>query len=345
MEPGDTSGMALRHPSSDEWSSAVLAAMGPEVRRKLPPVKPSNRSIGKLAPHLAARFGMSPNCTIDAGSGDNMYGAVGTGNVRPGLVTASLGTSGTAYTFLQEPFVDPAGEIAAFADSTGHHLPLLCVSNLANPYDAFLEEHSLGHGEFEDLYFGAGPGAGGRVILPWFQGERTPDLPEAVPVFFGFGKDEIAETDKARASMDEMARALVEGLVLNLYEGFRRLPVTPKEVRLTGGLARSRAWRQALADVFGTETVPVRGEGAALGAALHAAWVWLQEEGRGRALDELSEPFILLDEEARCSPTPAHARQYDILRRLFRSLSARVRGLGGEDPFELRAALLAEQER
>jgi len=103
MEPGDVSGMALWHPGTGQWSSKVLDAIAPDLREKLPPVEPSDRTIGTISAELANRYGFPIDCKIDAGSGDNMYGAIGTGNFEPGIVTVSLGTSGTAYTFLQIP--------------------------------------------------------------------------------------------------------------------------------------------------------------------------------------------------------------------------------------------------
>ncbi len=332
MEPGDASGMALWHPGRREWSRKVLDAIDPALPAKLPPILPSDRTIGTVSPALAERFGLSPRCLLDAGSGDNMYGAVGTGNIEPGIVTVSLGTSGTAYTILEEPFLDPTGEIAAFSDSTGHHLPLLCVSNLANGYEAVRERFGLTHEAFDRLVLGSAPGNRGRVILPWYQGERTPDLPLAAPLTFGFGPTDF--------DAGALCRGVVEGHVLNLWDGCTRLPVLPREIRVTGGLSASPAWCQLLADVFDTPVVPVRGEGAALGAALHAAWVWEKEKGEGRTLGEVAAPFIDLDEAGRRRPDPRHREAVRLLRRLYRSLALRVRGLEGEDPFRLRRELL-----
>jgi sugar (pentulose or hexulose) kinase len=332
MEPGDTSGMALWHPGTRRWSESVLNAIDPGLAEKLPPVRPSDETIGVLAPALASRFGLSADCRIDAGSGDNMYGAVGTGNIEPGIVTMSLGTSGTAYTLLEEAFIDPTGEIAAFADSTGHHLPLLCVSNMANGYDAVRERFGLSHQEFDTLSEESIIGNGGRLLLPWYVGERTPDLPQAAPVYFGFGLSDFEP--------GVLCRAVLEGHVLNLFDGFSRLPVRPREIRLTGGLARSLSWCQTIADVFQTETVPVEGEGAALGAAIHAAWVWGKEQGDLNSLSEVAEPFVVLDEPRRKRPSPGSLPTVLLLRRLFRALSLRTRGQDGEDPFAVRQELL-----
>ncbi len=358
MEAGDTSGMALWHPGRREWSRGVLAAIDPALSEKLPPVLPSDRAIGAVGLRLAARLGLSPTCRVDAGSGDNMYGAVGTGNFEPGLVTVSLGTSGTAYTFLPEPFIDPEGEIAAFCDSTGHHLPLLCVSNMANGYEAVRGHLGLSHEDFGRRVLSTFPGSGGRVIVPWYQGERTPDLPLAAPLAFGFapadlapwpseappgadsrGGEEPGAGDRDRTH-SPLCRAVLEGHVLNLWDGFTRLPVTPRELRVTGGLSASPAWCQVLADVFDAEVVPVQGEGAALGAAIHAAWVWEGEAGAGRPLGEVAAPFVRLREEGRRRPDPRCRTVASLLRRLYRSLALRLRGLGGDDPFALRRQLV-----
>lgn len=331
MEPGDTSGMALWHPGTGSWSEIVIKAIDPGLMEKLPPVQPSDRSIGHISSQLAKEYGFSPECKVDAGSGDNMYGAVGTGNVQPGIVTVSLGTSGTAYTFMEEPYLDPSGEIAAFCDSTGHHLPLLCVSNLANGYDAVLTMFGISHEEFSEVISMTEAGNAGKVLIPWFTGERTPDLPLASPLYFGFGLDDFTKGN--------LCRAVLEGHVLNLFEGFRRMPVETKEIRLTGGLSKSESWCQTIADVFEAETVPVEGEGAALGAALHAAWVWQKESGRKITIEEVVKPFVILDEKRRKEPDRKNVEAGRIQKRLFHALSNRIRGIEGEDPFLLRDKL------
>ncbi len=332
MEPGDTSGTALWSPVTRTWSSAVIDAIDPQLRTKLPPIQPSDRTIGTIAPTLAHAYGLSRECAIDAGSGDNMYGAIGTGNFSPGIVTISLGTSGTAYTFLEQPYVDPEGEIAAFCDSTGHHLPLLCVSNMANGYNAVLERFGMGHGDFDAAIERTPPGNDGRLLIPWYVGERTPDLPHAAPLYFGFGVDEFGR--------ERLCRAVLEGHVLNLWSGFRRLPVQPEAIHLTGGLSRSPSWCQMIADVFEAETIPVEGEGAGLGAAIHAAWVWANEHRGPTSLAELAEPFVVLDEARRAKPVARDVEACRLLKRLYLALSERVRGIDPEeDPFELRAAL------
>ena len=335
LEPGDTSGTALWHPGTGRWSRRVMDAIDADLAAKLPPLAPADRSIGAIGSRLAERFGLPQECRVDAGSGDNMYGALGTGNFEPGLFTVSLGTSGTACTVLDQPYVDPTGEIASYCDSTGRYLPLLCVSNLANGYNALREALGLSHEAFARHVEEAPPGNAGRVLMPWYEGERTPDVPFGAAATLGFDAADLAGARPAAA-----CRAVLEGHVLNLWDGSTRMPVTPREIRLTGGLSASPAWCQTIADVFDAETVPVAGEGAALGAAIHAAWVWYRESGEARPLAEVAAPFVVLEESRRRRPRPEHRAAYAALRRLFRAVSRRLRGLDGEDPFALRREML-----
>jgi xylulokinase len=331
MEPGDASGTALWDPTRGAWSEAVLGAIAPDLRDKLPDVERSDRTIGAVAPALAAELGLSFECRVGAGSGDNMMAAIGTGNVEPGTVTISLGTSGTAFTVLEAAWSDPEGEIASFRDATGRWLPLLCVSNMANGYEAVRAAFDLSHEAFARIVEETPPGNEGRILVPWYEGERTPDLPLAAPLSFGFGVEDLRPA--------VLARAVLEGHVLNLHAGFHRLPVRPHALRLTGGLSRSPAWRRTIADVFDVEVVAVAGEGAALGAAIHGAWVTASEEGRPVALSELTERWVPLDEASRTEPVAWRVDRYRTMRRLFRALTDRIRGQGGDDPFALRAEL------
>lgn len=331
MEPGDTSGMALWNPKTGQWSQKVIQAIAPDLAAKLPEIKSSDQTIGAINPALVTKFGFSANCQIDAGCGDNMYGAVGTGNVEPGIVTVSLGTSGTAYTFMVEPYVDPTGEIAAFCDSTGCYLPLLCVSNLANGYNEFIKIHGMSHAEFDKMLDLTPAANNGKILIPWYVGERTPDVPLAAPLYFGFG---LADFTK-----EKLARAIIEGHILNLYSGFKRMPVTVKEIRLTGGLTKSDTWCQTIADIFEAETVPVEGEGAALGAALHAAWTWSKAQNEKISLKEIVNPFLTLDEKRRKRPIQANLPAYRKLSAMFDAISCRIRGMKGQDPFRIRMEL------
>jgi len=328
MEPGDTSGMALSFPGSQNWSNKVCDIISKDLTNKLPPVRPATEMIGKISSKLIIEYGFSTDCWIDAGCGDNMYGAVGTGNIKPGIVTISLGTSGTACTILDEPYVDPSGEIASYCDSTGKYMPLLCVSNMANGYNQILKQYNLSHENFTKILGETSPGNKGRILFPWYMGERTPDLPNASPVYWGFLLDDFQKPI--------LCRAVLEGHILNLFDGYQKMPVQANEIRLTGGLSKSDAWSQTIADIFETDTVPVEGEGAALGAAIHAAWVYFKQEENNFELESLTNDFIKLDESKRKYPNNADV--YRKLKAAYHEISLRLRsGVGEIDPFQMMA--------
>ena len=332
MEEGDASGTGLWDPVKKNWSKKIMNIISKDLEKKLPQVKSSIQSIGTISSYFVEKYGFDPNCKIGAGSGDNMYSAIGTGNIEPGIVSISLGTSGTAYTILKKPYVDLSGDIACFCDSTGHYMSLLCISNMAGVYNTFLKENNLSHTEFEDLLSFTSPGNNGNIIVPWYDGERTPDLPEGSPIYFGFSLKDL--------NLKSLARGIMEGPILNLYEGFERMPVKSKKINITGGLSVSKSWCQTIADIFNCKTVSIKDEGAALGAAIHAGWVWEQELGHTSDLKELVNSFIKINEDVSFYPKKDNKKVFDDVKLLYKSVSRRIRGLKGNNPFIIRKKII-----
>jgi xylulokinase len=331
MEPGDTSGMALWNPETGAFSTKACNAISGDLIHKLPEVKPADEFIGPVSKSLAQKYGFPKNCMIDAGAGDNMYGAVGTGNVREGIVTVSLGTSGTACTIFKKPYCDPEGEIASYCDAFGNYMALLCVSNLANGYNKILKMHNLSHSDFSEIIGKTGCGNQGLVLIPWYTGERTPDMPDGAPLYFGFDLDDF--------SKEKLCRAVLEGHIMNLYEGFLKLPMQPDIIYLTGGIAQSAVWRQTIADIFKCTVMPVKGEGAALGAAIHAAYV--DNKDSVQDLYAFVKQFIEYDEGNRTSPVKENVKIYEDFKQVYLALSKRIRGIVSKtDPFKKRKDLV-----
>ncbi len=266
MEYGDASGTALMDIRRRQWSPAVLHFIDPALESKLPPLKTSREPAGTLRPELAKYWDLPEDVVISAGGGDNMMGAIGTGNVAPGRVTASLGTSGTLYAYSEKPVVDPEAEIAAFCDSTDAWLPLLCTMNVTVATEAVRHLFGMSHVRVEEIVRSVPAGCDGLVFLPYLQGERTPNLPRGTGVFHGMTTRNMKPA--------HMIRAVMEGVTLGLGYGLQRLRdlgIAPTEIRVTGGGSKSAAWRQLCADVFGCPVVTlVESEGAALGAAIQA---------------------------------------------------------------------------
>jgi xylulokinase len=306
MEQGDASGTGFLDVRRRAWSAAATGAVDGRVADCLPPATASAEPCGLLKPDLAAKFGFSAETIVSAGGGDNMMGAIGTGNVVPGVVTASFGTSGTIYAFSRSPVVDPAGEIAAFCSSTGGWLPLLCTMNVTGVTEQVRNLFGWSLAELEAAAAGAPAGSEGLTLLPYFTGERTPNLPRGTGVYFGL--------NHATLSKGHLARAAMEGTTLGMNYGLRRLKalgVAPKEIRLTGGGARSPLWRRIAADIFGVPVVAMtQDESAALGAALQAAWCDSPGRGSSAALARLCARCVAVDENSRVVPDKGRKALY-----------------------------------
>lgn len=324
MEYGDASGTALLDVRRRTWSREALAAIDRHLGDWLPSLRDSYEAAGTLRPALAAKYGLSQDVVVSAGGGDNMMGAIGTGNVKPGIVTASFGTSGTIYAYASQPVVDPEGEIAAFCSSTGGWLPLLCTMNVTTVTEQVRSLLDCDHAGLETAAASAPAGSNGLLLLPYFAGERTPNVPAGSGVLLGLNRESLAPAPLARAAM--------EGVTMGMNYGLRRLAelgVKAREIRLTGGGAKSAVWRQIMADVFGVPVVGMReDEGAALGGALQAAWCVARREGRsGAKISDFTEGVVELNEATRCVPDRARAARYRELQALQDDLSRALRGV------------------
>jgi xylulokinase len=320
MEFGDASGTGLLDVRSKEWCQPLIDFIDPDLRECLPQVASSRRALGLLKDDLREAWGLTKSPVVSAGGGDNMMGAIGTGNVQPGVVTASLGTSGTLYAFCTEPVVDPEGEVAAFCDSTDRWLPLVCTMNVTVATEQVRKMFNWSHDELEKRIGETPAGAGGLVFLPYLNGERTPNLPKGTGLFHGLNMETM--------NPDHMARAVMEGVTLGLAYGlnrFRQFGIQPTEIRLTGGGSKSGIWRQICADIFGVPTVCLHSaEGAALGAALQGAYACSAAEGQPTRFRDLADKYVTLDADTRCEPNDDYrevyakllTRQSDLTKRL-----------------------------
>ena len=323
MEFGDASGTALLDVRKRKWSRALLDAIDPELEGKLPPLISSDRSAGTLQASTAKELGLGTDVVVSAGGGDNMMGAIGTGNTSPGVITASFGTSGTIYACAGKPVIDPKGEIAAFCDSTNQWLPLLCTMNVTVATEMVRNDFKLDHAKFNSVAASAPAGCDGLLLLPYLEGERTPNVPAGTGVFFGV-------TTKTFTA-EHFARAAMEGVTLGMNYGLRRLRelgVEPTQIRATGGGAKSKLWRQIMADVFNAEVVTLKvSEGAAYGAALQALWCWRNEQGEKIGIQEITEKFVTLNQAETSRPIAKNVALYAELQELQNELSIKMRDM------------------
>ncbi|HSO64705.1 MAG TPA: xylulokinase [Ornithinibacter sp.] len=211
--------------------------------------------------HTASGIAVAP------GTGDNMGAALGLG-LAPGDVAVSLGTSGTAFARHDRAAADPTGAVQSFADAEGGFLPLVCTLNAARVLAAGAAMLGTDHAGLDRLAMAAEPGAGGLTLLPYLDGERTPNLPTATGSLHGL--------TRSNATPENLARAVVEGMLLGLADAVERVrevgcPV--RRVLLIGGASASHAVQEIAADLLGVPVaIPAPGEYVAVGAARQAAW-------------------------------------------------------------------------
>ncbi len=252
---GDASGTGYWSPSTGDYRTDLLRlAFGRELA--LPPVAAPAAPVGRTA----------AGAVLGPGTGDNMAAALGLGAVT-GDVTVSIGTSGVVAAVSETPTADASGLVAGFADGTGRFLPLVCTLNAARVLSTTATLLGVDLGRLDELALST-PDSGGLVLLPFLDGERTPDLPDARGLLTGL--------TRVNATPARLARATVEGLLCGLADGLDALRAQGVPIRramLIGGGARSAALRALAPAILGVPVVlPEPGEYVALGAARQAAW-------------------------------------------------------------------------
>lgn len=252
----DASGTGYWSPGSGDYDRELLvAALGHDaiLPRVLGPTEWVEDASGRR---------------VGAGLGDNAAAALGLG-AGVGDVVISIGTSGTLSAVSDSRTVDPSGTVAGFADGTGRFLPLVCTLNAARVLDTVAALLSITHDELSRLALSAGAGANGLRLLPYFEGERTPNLPDATATLSGMTLASTTRENFARAAVEGMLGGLAAGL-----DPLRELGVPLNRALLIGGGAQSEAVRQIAPHVFGLPVdVPAPAEYVALGAARQASLV------------------------------------------------------------------------
>ncbi|ULU23463.1 xylulokinase [Dyella terrae] len=307
MECGDASGTGWLDVRTRQWSKAMLEATdaGRDLLACLPPLVAADASF-PIKDSMADELGLSRGVRVSAGGGDNMMAAIGTGNVRPGVLSISLGTSGTLFAYADHPVVDQDARWAAFCSSTGGWLPLICTMNCTLATEKVAQAFGFSARDGDTVMAGTLPGAGGLVMLPFFNGERTPDLPYARGSLHGMDLGNMTRANMYRAAMEGATYALRSGYDALLATGLRF-----DAIRLTGGGSHSAAWRQMIADVFNLPVeVPLQAEGAALGAALQAAWANDHARGGYADIADLASEHVVIATGLSTRPDAASVAAY-----------------------------------
>ena len=261
MQVAPATGRGRRRAIAPICSSARSAACRCCLECSVPPNRPAKRAARCWAPAAS-------DILLGAGAGDNAAAALGLG-ARPGDVIVSIGTSGTVFGVSTTPSADASGIVAGFADATGHFLPLVCTLNAARVFDVTAAMLGVDAATMADLALSVPAGADGLVVVPYLEGERTPNRPDATGAIHGWRLHNSTAAHLARAAFEGVLCGLADGLDALVAEG-----CVVERILLIGGAARSAAMRSIAPAVFGRPvTVPSPGEYVADGAARQAAWV------------------------------------------------------------------------
>jgi xylulokinase len=305
-EAGDASGSALFDVRNRSWSEKVCALIDPSVIDCLPHIIEPGCSAGRVSARAAALYGLQEGAIVASGGGDNMMGAIGAGAVKDGFLIMSLGTSGTLFGFSSSPVVDPKGDLAAFCSSSGGWLPLLCTMNCTVASEEFRGLFGLDVKAFDAVAAKAPIGAGGVVILPFFNGERTPNLPNGRASLNGLTAANFTKENIARASLESAIFGMRIGL-----ECFNQLGFKAREIRLIGGGAKSKLWQSIVANVMNLPiSAPSSEEAAAMGGAIQALWTLEKEKNNGKTIEEICEEHVIMEGNT-VQPDPSAVSAYD----------------------------------
>jgi xylulokinase len=322
----DAAGTLLLDLRNRDWSTEILSRLGIPLEW-MPTVFEGSQVTGKLLPDIAEKIGLSAGIPVVAGGGDNAAAAVGTGIVRRGLVSSSIGTSGVIFAHSDEITFDPKGRLHTFCHAVPNKNHLMAVTLsagnsfrwLRDTFQAVVNDYGVSNQKIDyagltALAAKVEPGCEGLVFLPYLTGERAPHLdPFATGAFIGL---------TSRHSPAHMARAVMEGVVFSLLDGLeimRNMGVPIEQVRAIGGGGKSELWCQMQADIFGCEVVNLEvEEGPAYGAAILSIAADQDAEG----VSQVSESCV----HTKTSRTPIgsnverYQQYYDVYRGLYRTL-------------------------
>ena len=318
VDPGDGSGTNLMDIRSRQWSPQALEATAPDLADRLLPIVPSTEIIGKISPYYVERYGFSATCEVLPFSGDNPCSLIGLGLVEPGQVALSLGTSDTLFACMDAPRTSARGEGAVFASPDGtNYMALICFLNGSLAREALRDQYGLDWEGFTRALEQTRPGNDGGLMLPYFDPEIVPRIPEPKVV------RENLDAEDAQANV----RALIEAQAMSskIHSEWMGVPISALYV--TGGASANDEILRIFASVH---NCPVHRfettNSAGLGAALRAGYSHQSASGQARTWKEVVGPFTQPIAGSTIQPDPAAVSVYVDLIPRYRALEEQHAG-------------------
>ncbi len=304
IDHGDGAGMNLMDIRTKRWHPLALEATAPQLRKKLPPLAPSAKFIGKISPYFAEKYGFNTKASVLVWSGDNPCSLIGLGLIREGAMAVSLGTSDTLFALMKRCRVDEHGDANVFGAPTGDYMVLSCFKNGSLARERIRDAYKLNWKGFNNALAATPPGNHGAILLPWFEAEIVPRV----------NRPGIHRFDLDPGNAPANCRAVVEAQMMSMRLHSQWIKVKPKQLLATGGASANTAILQVMADVFNCPVVRTEiAKSAALGAALRAAHGCLAHSGKKPRWQDVVAGFTdpITDSEIR--PSAKAARVYDKL--------------------------------
>ncbi|MBC7980333.1 MAG: hypothetical protein H7Y36_07195 [Armatimonadetes bacterium] len=305
-EPGGASGTGLFDIRARKWSGDIINFIDPGLGNLLPPIGASDQPRGLLRASLAKDWGISELVQVGAGSSAPLLSTLAAGCVADGSVAVELGSNGTIVGIGFEPVIDLRDEMTPLCSATGSWLAMASSPNTALAPEVLKRHYGWSTAEYESMVASVSPGADNLLLLPYFAAETMPRLLEGCGVLHGI--------TPANFTPAHLARATAEGVVLGLSYAMSRLRdlgFDPVEIRLLGNGAGSPVMRQLLSDALGAPVVPVFSkQGAAVGAAMHAAVAFFHQCGEALGFEEICSYLVAGNIAEGCEPDPANHELY-----------------------------------
>jgi xylulokinase len=332
VDRGDASGANLMDPQAGEWWPHAVTATAPGLAAKLPSIAPSWTIAGTLSAYWQGRCGL-PAADVVVWSGDNPCSLIGVGLVREGRVAVSLGTSDTIFGLMPEPRVDPGGTGHVFGSPTGDFMGLTCFSNASLARERVRDAFGLTWAEVSHIFETTPAGNRGAVMLPWFEPEITPSVPQPSVRRYRLAADDGPANVRAVVEAQAMAMARHSGW----------MGVTIDTIYATGGAAVNAQILKVVADVFNADVYrSTVANAAALGAALRAWHAHALASGLPLSWDTITNHLARPADDSRITPD---AQRHMIYRDLLPLHAAcELHALGrGPDPTDRLASFARER--